>query len=221
MDVNRRHNGDARAQGFGAVVAPRFQQVAVGGKEGVGRAGIQPGADLDGAHFQPLLQHDVDGVGKVVFAFGLDVVGDLFVDRGGQVAPLGEVVTSHHRQVIAVVVGLFDQALHIAVFVGHHHAEAARVVDRLDPGDGFVGRVAQEAEVGFHDGVDEDHQHGAFQMVAGQSQRVRLPFALFLLYEMGFQVGVVFGQVGGDLFAEVAYDENEFQFFGRQVGEHV
>ena len=57
------------------------------------------------------------------------------------------------------VVGFSTILRHVAVVVGHDHAEALVVLDRLHPDDAVGVGAVHDRQVGVEDRVDEDDEH--------------------------------------------------------------
>ena len=144
------------------------QQVAVGVQHSVPRARILPHANREGSKPGPVLDHHLDGVGKEVFA--LETAPRLHQFAYGFEEPprFLEIIEAHQGQVALWLLWLLDHLGYVAVRPIDRYPEARRVGHLGHEHRAVsVGQVLQHRQVGLEEGVHEEGEEVARDVLLG------------------------------------------------------
>src|SRR5262245_34872146 len=145
------------------------QQIAVRVQHGVRRARVLPYAYFRSNQPGTFVNHHLDSVRQVIFAFEAAPRIHQRVYRAHQPTGVLEVIKTYHRQVAFRVAGLLHEPRYVAVRPYDRDTEARRVRHLRHVGDAVSVRYALgQFKVGLKEGVHEDDQQIAQQIVLGE-----------------------------------------------------
>lgn len=185
-----------------------IEQIAIGLEDCFRFPAIFPNIGGCGCEIGSPVDHQLECIGQVKFAFRLNVSFHEFLDRLHEPLGILNIVQSHDRKVRDVAVGFLDQLGDPSVF-NKRDAESSRVFYFFHIDHTVFADLVQCAEVGFKNGIDEEDQGGAADVFACEVDGVCLAFE-FGLFDKACRLRVVGAYVVFYLVAEVAGDEDEF-----------
>lgn len=179
----------------------------VGGKQGFGFAAVVPAVDGEDRERFSAFDHQLQGVGELVLALGLDLMVDEMFDGAEKRSGFLQVVEAHDGEVADRSIGFFDQLPDAASF-GDCNAESAGIV-HLPDSEGGDGALYDGLKIDVEDGVAEDDEQRVLFFDEGLAHPDGVGEAEpFGLVDEGELDVIVFFQPLLDHVAEIADDDD-------------